>query len=325
MVLDTDQKVNGYLLDKGIITSDTGVELLPLGGGVSNHVWKIHSGQKRWVLKQALHKLKVKADWYSDVERIHREHEVMEAIVNHLPAGTVPRVVHKDNGEHLFIMTCADDTCRTWKQSLMDGDFDARISATAGTVLRLLHDSSGKISMPDREKFADQKYFLQLRVDPFHRHLARRYPELDEPIQRLITEITSEATCLVHGDFSPKNMLVGPHEQFMLIDYEVGHWGNPVFDMAYCVAHLMLKGWHLGKKDEAVKLIKAFIGAYGRDPGNLVPHLGLMLLARMDGKSPVDYIRDPLLKEEIRRTAFRWIREKGNVPAIDAIGAYLLT
>jgi thiamine kinase-like enzyme len=113
--------------------------------------------------------------------------------------------------------------------------------------------------------------------------------------------------CAVHGDFSPKNMLVQKNGEIVLIDFEVAHWGNPVFDLAYCLGHLMLKAWHLKKYEELLGLIRAFLDSYKGEVRNLLPHLGLMLLARMDGKSPVNYIQDESLKQIIRLVAINWI------------------
>jgi thiamine kinase-like enzyme len=96
----------------------------------------------------------------------------------------------------------------------------------------------------------------------------------------------------------------------VLIDFEVAHWGNPVFDLAYCLGHLILKAWHLQKEHEVLKLIEVFLCTYELKVENLTPHVGLMLLARMDGKSPVNYIKDEVLKNKIRSIAISWIMEE---------------
>ena len=115
-------------------------------------------------------------------------------------------------------------------------------------------------------------------------------------------------------------MLVEKSGRIVLIDYEVAHWGNPVFDLAYCLGHLMLKAWHLNKPAEILELIGVFMANYKGQAGNLRPHLGLMLLARMDGKSPVNYIQDESLKQIIRDTAINWIRGgDSDLNVLDAI------
>jgi thiamine kinase-like enzyme len=214
------------------------------------------------------------------------------------------------------MMTFVRDASETWKSQMMRGVFNPESAKSAAKLLRKIHEFSHKIDEKHQSEFKDQSYFIQLRIEAFHRFLIQKYPELRADINKLIDELTLEKTCLVHGDFSPKNMLVHDNGQIVLLDFEVAHWGNPVFDVAYCLGHLMLKGWHLNKKNEIFNLISLFLDNYESEVRNLIPHLGLMLLARMDGKSPVNYIQDPKLKEQIRTIAIDWIRngtEKADV------------
>lgn len=295
----------------------------PLSGGVSSRVWLVERDASthtdRWVIKQALKKLNVQVDWFSDVERIHREHEVMQALEPILPGEHIPRVLHADYTRHVYLMTAAEEAAPTWKDRLMSGRFDPDTARQAATLLRLMHTQSHQIPEEYQSELKNQRYFIQLRIDPFHRFLMQQYPELAGRIQCLIDELTlfpnSKTACLVHGDFSPKNMLVKQSGNMVLIDYEVAHWGNPVFDLAYCLGHLLLKGWHLNRKEEMLQLIRVFLDAYQPEIHRLLPHLGLMLLARMDGKSPVNYIVDEALKQKIRGVAREWI----NCPDADVL------
>jgi 5-methylthioribose kinase len=307
--LETNEDVKNYLISENFLSENSFAEITKLSGGVSNNVWKIVFDNNRWILKQALGKLKVNTDWFSDVERIHREHDAMRILNNILPANSVPQILHTDEINHTFIMSSANEGALTWKEILMNGKFDADIAAEAGKILKAIHVNSEQINKAGKEKLKDQKYFIQLRVEPFHQYLIQKYPSLEKFIQRLIDEVTQKRICFVHGDFSPKNMLIEKNNHLLLIDFEVVHWGNPVFDVAYCLGHLMLKGWHLKRKSETMNLIETFLNAYNKTVENLIPHLGLMLLARMDGKSPVDYIKDEALKNGIRSVALGWIRE----------------
>jgi len=308
MILDRKEEVIKYLNQEGLITGNDNPQVESLTGGVSCRVWKISVNFDRWVIKQALEKLDVKADWFSDVERIHREHEVMKQLELVIPDCNIPKILHVDYVNHIYLMTCAEEGVHTWKELLMDGIFNVDTAKSAAEILSQIHSRSHKIDEQVKLGFSDQKYFIQLRIDPFHRFLINRYPELSSEINGLIKELTEQKTCLVHGDFSPKNMLVEKSGSIVLIDYEVAHWGNPVFDIAYCLGHLMLKAWHLNKPAELLKLISGFITNYKGQVSNLLPHLGLMLLARMDGKSPVNYIQDEKLKQIIRDKAIKWIR-----------------
>jgi len=308
--MDTIHDVKKYLIKSGIIDNSDEPIIENLTGGVSSNVWKIAVNNKRWVMKQALRKLKVEAEWFSDVERIHREHEVMVALSDLIPRRVIPAVLHVDYINHIYMMECADEGAQTWKEMLMQGNLSTTIAENAGYLLSEIHLRSDSMDAEHKIKFQDQNYFIQLRVEPFHHYLMQRYPDLVSEIQKLIDELTLQKICLVHGDFSPKNMLIEKENSILLIDFEVAHWGNPVFDIAYCIGHLMLKGWFLKKPGEFLGLIEVFLGAYNLQVNNLIPHLGLMLLARMDGKSPINYITDQNMKNMIRKVAINWIRSK---------------
>ncbi len=308
MILDSKEQVITYLDHAGLKKETDGARIEHLSGGVSCRVWKVCVNNERWVMKQALEKLDVKADWFSDVERIHREHKVMKQLDLVIPDCNIPKILHVDYVNHIYLMTCAEEGAQTWKDCLMNGIFNPVSAKSAADILSQIHSLSYKIEEGVKAEFSNQKYFIQLRIDPFHRFLIQKYPELSVEINNLIEELTEKRTCLVHGDFSPKNMLVEKNGSIVLIDYEVAHWGNPVFDLAYCLGHLMLKAWHLNRPDQLLNLISVFIANYKGKVSNLLPHLGLMLLARMDGKSPVNYIQDENLKQIIRTTAIKWIR-----------------
>ncbi|CAN5802638.1 aminoglycoside phosphotransferase family protein [soil metagenome] len=322
MKLDHPAAVQKFLLEAGLVSAGEALCVEPLKGGVSSRVWLVErdagTHTDRWVIKQALEKLNVQVDWFSDVTRIHREQEVMQVMEPILPGRHIPKVLHADYTRHVYLMTAAEEAALTWKEQLMAGKFNPDTARQAATLLRLMHTESHRIPEEYQAELKNQRYFIQLRIDPFHRFLMPQYPELAGRIQTLIDELTLfsdfQAACLVHGDFSPKNMLVEQNGNVVLIDYEVAHWGNPVFDLAYCLGHLLLKGWYLNRKEEMLQLIRVFLGAYQPGIHRLLPHLGLMLLARMDGKSPVHYIVEEALKQTIRRIARQWI----NCPDLDA-------
>nr|WP_280521400.1 aminoglycoside phosphotransferase family protein [Paenibacillus mangrovi] len=278
-----------------------------LAGGVSCQVWKITCGETRLVLKQALAKLNVQAEWYSDVNRIVREVQAMKFLTQLLPENSLPQIVHEDPNEHLYVMTCAPEGAKTWKSVLMEGRFSVEVARQAGELLRMMHFNSRTAPLEQIKVFQDLSYFEQLRVDPFYVYLKRLYPQLQSEIDDLIWELTENSSCIVHGDFSPKNMLVDDNDRMILLDYEVAHWGNPVFDVAFLLTHLLLKGWGLKRERESYALIQAFMNEYQLETRHLLPHIGLLLLARLDGKSTVDYIKDELI-DIIRSTAIAWIQ-----------------
>lgn len=306
---DADE-VKVYLLEKGWVTSGQEVKVKPLSGGVSNQVWKIETPEDRWVMKQALAKLKVKADWYSDVARIYREQQAMQIMASFVPEHVIPEIYHQDAENYTYVMACAPDNAITWKTSLMNGNFDPVISKKVGRLLADIHNNSRTLD-PDKIKvFDDLTYFKQLRIEPFYEYLYKeKYPELKIEISYLVRQLVDDRKVLVHGDFSPKNILVDKEGNVVLLDFEVAHWGNPVFDVAFCVAHFILKGWASACYDEVLQMIHAFMSGYGSTPKNLQQHIGVMLLTRMDGKSPIDYITSEQTIEIIRQTGIHWITQ----------------
>ncbi len=205
----------------------------------------------------------------------------------------------------------------------MGGHFDPQTAGIAGDMLKTIHQESAARAEEVRPRFDDITFFDELRIDPFHRYLMEQYPGLTPEIQRLVDQLVNHRTCLTHGDYSPKNILIADDGDLILLDFEVAHWGNPVFDLAYCVGHLMLKGWALHREPESADLINQFLESYGLETDPLLPHLGLLLLARLDGKSTVDYVTDDMLRARIRSVAQSWICFAEDVPVMTFVNAAL--
>jgi len=276
-------------------------------GGVSCHTWKIVTDLSRWVLKQPLAKLNTEIEWFSDIRRINREADALRLLSTLLEPDSVPTLEFEDDETHSIVMTCAPDEAENWKTQMMGGILQEKTAANAGELLDQIHARSKQISSAEQSKFEDIRYFEQLRIEPFHRYLQVKHPVLRSSIETLIDAVRNRRTCFTHGDYSPKNMLVNPDSSIILLDFEVAHWGNPVFDLAYCLGHLMLKGWALDRKKEFGLMIGAFLEAYTLEAEPLLPHLGLMLLARLDGTSTVEYIVNPEMQARIRTVAMKWI------------------
>ena len=281
-----------------------------LGGGVSNTVLLVEARENRFIVKQSLGKLRVEQDWFADRERIFRESEAIRALAPHLPVGSVPDILFEDRENCLYAMTAAPRGAQTWKSLLMQGQIDLR---TVETVARM-QGVMISVSMADAglaRKFSDQTVFDQLRLDPYYRFTASRHPDLSTAFESLIEYCSRERLSLVHGDWSPKNFLVGD-ESVMAIDFEVIHFGDPAFDTAFILNHMALKSLCL---PERASDFRAAAEHYWRTltrelPVNLrefeartVRHLGGLLLARVDGKSPVEYVSEEPMRQRIRAVA----------------------
>ena len=165
--------------------------------------------------------------------------------------------------------------------------------------------------------FSNVDTFAQLRVDPFHRVVAERHPQLRADIRQVADGLLQRRICLVHGDFSPKNVLTGA-DGLWVLDWEVAHHGDPVFDQAFLLTHLLLKSVHRpldGARYQAVA--EAFLDGYGEAHGELSKNVACLLLARVDGKSPAAYLR-PSERQTVRELGYGLLRE----PAAEALDAW---
>ena len=275
------------------------------------------SPEQRWVVKQSLGKLRVKDDWRSERSRIYREAESIRALRPVLGAAALPEVIHIDFKRFLYIMTAAPAGSQVWKDLLLARRADSQVARNAGLLLaKMINASRDDASLTSQ--FWDRTVFDQLRIDPYYRTTASRHPELRREFDDLIGTSLEIRTSLVHGDYSPKNMLVRG-ENIFLIDFEVVHWGDPSFDAAFLMNHLFLKAFHqpsasrqfIALADDFWKTLLAALGpeaAAGFEVMTL-RHLGGLMLARIDGKSPVEYIQDEATKEAVRRMASWILRE----------------
>lgn len=309
------ENVLDYLRETGRLVGPARAELL--AGGVSNLVLRVTTPDRAFVLKQSRPQLRTKAAWFSDPERVYREQEVMEALAPLLPAGTVPAVLFSDRPHYLFAMEHAPGGARVWKELLLAGTVDPPLGERAGVVLGRLHEATGRD--PDRFKqFTDSAVFVQLRVDPFYRRVAERHPDLAGRISPLVESLLARREAICHGDYSPKNILAHAGG-FMLVDYETAYLGDPAMDLGFFLSHLLLKAVHRPHdRFRFFELTRAFWRGYGSTvtyrpvvelAGRGVGHLGVCLLARVDGTSPVDYLTEDRQREAARRLGRRLLSD----------------
>jgi 5-methylthioribose kinase len=320
----TPESLRRYLLSRGLARDGSKFTVRALPGGVSNIVLLVEwldEPARCWVAKQALGKLRVEDDWRSDQERIFREAEAIEILGPVLGDAALPQVISVDRENYFFIMTGAPRGSVVWKESLLAGEIDLAIAREAGLLLgRLMSAPQSKPELAKRlrERFQDQTVFDQLRIDPYYRTTAARHPDVRHELEQLIRDSWKIQTSLVHGDYSPKNMLVHQGKIF-LIDFEVIHWGDPAFDAGFLLNHLFLKAMHQPRfADPYFQAVTEFWRALATEckvePWNefgalTFRHLGGLMLARIDGKSPVEYICDPQTKEQVRKLAKRILHD----------------
>jgi len=269
-----------------------------MDGGVSSAIYLVEDGASKFVVKRALEKLRVRDNWFADVSRNTNEQNYLEYVSRLIP-GVVPQVYFSSKDSNYFGMEYLGPNFTTWKQLLFEGGFRMRHAELAGTILGTIHSQTA-FNETLLKQFDTTANFHQLRVEPYLLTTGARHPALgaffDAEAQRI--EATRES--LVHGDFSPKNILIHG-ERMVVLDCEVAWYGDPVFDVAFLLNHLLLKSLHHPSSVLAARsTVNAFWDAYVQKQSDaharqieerLTPLLLMLLLARVDGKSPVEYLR----------------------------------
>ncbi len=273
--------------------------LRPLAGGVSSDIYLVQDGAKVFVVKRALEKLRVEQEWRASVSRNRYEQLYLEYVGQILPEH-VPAILAKGDG--YFAMEYLGEGFTTWKAKLLEGracEEDCRI---AGRTLATIHRHSAG-DPAAAEQFDSTDNFVELRVEPYFLTIARVHPELEGLIGIEVDRLCAAREALVHGDYSPKNLMLGD-DRFVIVDCEVAWYGDPAFDVAFLSTHLLLKAlYHWPKGNDLSGLAGCFFDAYQvhrrlspDQVQQLEQHAGLLLLllllARIDGKSPVEYLTE---------------------------------
>ena len=313
----TADRVAPVLIERGVVPDDADPEVTPLGGGVSNEVFHVAWADDAVVVKQPLANLAVEDDWPADVGRVHNEAaaaRVYRRVVDAYEVRdiVVPAVRFEDRDEHLIAIDAAPLSAGMWKTGLLAGKVDETVGEVVGSFLGAAHEFAATES-DVREGFSNYTPFEQLRLDPYHATVAERHPDVAPAIDAEIERIRDARSTLVHGDYSPKNVLIegGDNRRVWLLDFEVAHWGDPAFDVAFMLNHLFIKSvYNADRNERYVSTARAFWDAYGDvaavDAGfeaNVVAELGVLALARVDGKSPVEYVTAETTKDRLRTVA----------------------
>ena len=303
VLLDQDSVVD-YLISKEVISASDSAQVEVLTGGVSNVVLAITTATKKLVLKQALAELAVSEKWEADQRRAIVEANAIE-LFNQLSPAQVPKLVFLDPERFILVLERVPTGSTVWKSDLLAGIINPEVGRLLGKTLAAWHNY-GEATPSVKIKFMEDSLFEQLRIDPFYRFVADKNPQIQVAIRKLINELEGDKTTIVHGDFSPKNIMVSMNDQVYILDFEVTHVGNPVFDLAFLIAHLLCKFFR-AEDHLQVKLLTNTASAFVKEYEKLRPisasvtkHAALVALARVEGKSPVNYLNDGV-KEKLQR------------------------
>ena len=301
-VVSNIDQIRDDLISRQILTGSR-IKVTPLPGGVSSDIFLIDDGNQRIVVKQALNRLKVKDLWQVDTARNLTEQQFIRRISEFLPRA-MPRLVHCSNELNYFAMEYLDGY-RNWKSILLAGDADPDLARQAGNILGTIHEHTrGDAAL--LEQFDTTRNFHALRTEPYLLATALRHPSLKNQIIDEANRLDSTRLCLIHGDYSPKNIMVGPG-RMVLLDCEVAWYGEPAFDLAFLFNHFLLKA--LFHRDPCfLSLTDAewheYQSCFGEQDPGLETRTGrlllMLMLARIDGKSPVEYLADEQSKQTVR-------------------------
>jgi aminoglycoside phosphotransferase (APT) family kinase protein len=296
----------------GLLPPGAAAEGEPLAGGVSSDIWRVAlPGRGPVCVKRALPKLKVAADWRAPTSRNLYEARWMRRAGAAAP-GSVPALLGQDPATGALAMEwLPPDGHALWKERLRQGHADPAFAAEVARRLARIHAATAADPAAAAE-FPTDAIFHAIRLEPYLLAAARAHPDLAGALERLAAVTAATKRAMVHGDVSPKNILAGPRGPVFL-DAECAWWGDPAFDLAFCLNHLLLKClWAPRARAGFLACFDALATAYlaGVDwepPAELEGRAARLLpglfLARVDGKSPVEYLAEEADKDRVRRTA----------------------
>ena len=306
------EEVLGFLRKSGLAAAGEIPPAQALPGGVSSDIWRVDLRGGPVCVKRALPRLRVAQHWEAPVERNLYERRWMETAGAIVP-GIAPRVLAAD--ERGFFAMEFLQGCPLWKAELAAGRADPAFAAEVGRRLARVHAATAGREDIARE-FGSDANFHAIRLEPYLLAAAKAHPALATALQGLAARTANTRLALVHGDVSPKNILVGPRGPVFL-DAECAWYGDPSFDLAFCLNHLLLKClWVPGAAKGFLECFDSLWQEYreGIDwetkkqlearAASLLPGL---LLARVDGKSPVEYLSGETGKNMVRSAARAWL------------------
>jgi aminoglycoside phosphotransferase (APT) family kinase protein len=296
--------ITGFLERAGLGRAAS-IHALP--GGVSSDIWRVDLERRRVCVKRALPRLRVAQLWEAPIERNRYERLWLLAAGEAVP-GCVPGVLAWDDERGLFAMEYLD--LPVWKERLRLGDADPTFAAKVGATLARIHAATaGRDDMAKR--FPTDAIFYAIRLEPYLVATGKRHPELQGRFDSLVRRTASHRVALVHGDVSPKNILVAPHGPIFL-DAECAWYGDPAFDLAFCLNHLLLKSFWVpqGRFRACFESMKdSYLSQVTWESGveeRVAALLPALLLARVDGKSPVEYL-DEAQRRAVRELAIQML------------------
>jgi tRNA A-37 threonylcarbamoyl transferase component Bud32 len=324
--IEDPKQLTRYLREQGYLPHLVQAHIQNLEGGVSNRTVLVEFGDHCWVLKQALGRLRVSVDWFADPARIQREAHGLRWLQQLAPPGSVPDLVFEDPRNHILGMQAVPRPHENWKTVLLRGQIDPHLVRQFGQLLGNIHSNAYLLQAEMATQFGDRSFFESLRLEPYYAYAANQVPEAAGFLSELIETTRATRLTLVHGDYSPKNILVFAG-RLVLLDHEVIHFGDPSFDLGFSLTHLLSKAHHLPERRMAI--FQAAL-LYWETYRGLVGHLDWAdrlaeraahqtlgcLLARVAGRSPLEYLTDEEKRRQQRVVVDIMASPPGSIPEL---------
>lgn len=319
MTIDISQEetLRRYLAEQQIFSPDQPLYVRYFSGGVSATVAFVSDKTRSVIVKQALSHLKVAANWECDPSRLMVEDKALRLYAKLVPSAT-PTPICYDSQQHIMIREAAPEDCPMWKTQLLDGILDFQVARRAITALSDIHNGTANDPQAAAD-FADASFFVNLRIDPYIGRVVEKYPDLEPFAKPVVDTLTTRHLALTHGDYSPKNILVNGRE-ICILDLEVAYYGHPCFDLAFFANHFLLKTVkNRCYKDAYLSMLAYMLDLYFEKltflpkeemERDTVQTLAFLFLARVDGKSPAEYLTREEDKQVVRETTLEAIRQR---------------
>ena len=293
------QEIYKASIDFGLLSSNQKYISKKITDGVSSDIWYVKTSNKQYCIKRALAKLTVKEDWYAPIDRNNYEVKYFTHCRVIQPY-SFPKILGHDSKNFILAMEWFDNKkFIVWKKKLLEKSVSLKDGKRIGKLLSLVHKSFYKKKQYEKI-FLNDKTFYDIRIEPYLRFTSKFYPEFYESYKKTINFLTKNKSTVIHGDFSPKNILLGKNFP-VILDAETACWGNPAFDIAFFNNHIILKSIFNRKVFKSyLNLSNHFLKTYlanfsvvnnSNFISKFITLQALLILARVDGKSPVEYFK----------------------------------
>jgi tRNA A-37 threonylcarbamoyl transferase component Bud32 len=312
----TNIAMDEFLWRSGLAAPNAHGNWSALAGGVSSDIWRVDVEGSTYCVKRALGKLKVSADWFASTKRNSYEWAWLNFAARHLPRHVPTPLAHDPVAGILAMSFLPADNHPVWKAKLLGGEVNVAFAGEVGRLIGRLHSISAR-DPSLIEQLGDTQSFEAIRLEPYLLATGERHPSVASHMRALVGRTSSIRIAAVHGDISPKNILAGPSGPVFL-DAEAAWYGDPAFDLAFCLNHLLLKC--VARPSDRSLFMQSFASlsaSYCQEvdweprgdlEGRASTLLPALLLARIDGKSPVEYLTDEGDKAFVRGIALEWIK-----------------